>query len=67
MSQEDTVEQKINRFHEHLDCCEQCRNHPFALCFVGARLLHNAGTYVEEAVARLKEKGDTDASDVQRD
>lgn len=26
-------------FHSHLDACEQCREHPFALCSVGARLL----------------------------
>lgn len=26
-------------FHDHLDTCAQCREHPFALCGVGARLL----------------------------
>lgn len=26
-------------FHAHLDECEQCRNHPFDLCGLGAVLL----------------------------
>lgn len=26
-------------FHAHLDHCRQCREHPFALCPLGARLL----------------------------
>jgi hypothetical protein len=26
-------------FHAHLDACAQCREHPFALCEVGAVLL----------------------------
>ena len=28
-----------NKFHEHLDMCEQCREHPFSLCTEGAKLL----------------------------
>ncbi len=27
-------------FYDHLDVCPQCRNHPMALCAVGALLLH---------------------------
>lgn len=27
------------RFHSHLDECEQCREHPFDLCKIGAILL----------------------------
>lgn len=27
------------RFHDHLDACRQCREHPFNLCATGARLL----------------------------
>lgn len=30
------------QFHAHLDACEQCRDHPMALCPVGARLLRAA-------------------------
>jgi hypothetical protein len=29
-------------FHAHLDVCEQCANHPFELCKVGAELLELA-------------------------
>jgi hypothetical protein len=29
-------------FHAHLDGCEQCANHPFELCKVGAELLELA-------------------------
>lgn len=25
-------------FHQHLDACAQCRQHPFTLCPVGAKL-----------------------------
>lgn len=28
-----------NKFHEHLDECEQCRENPLALCSTGAQLL----------------------------
>lgn len=30
-------------FHAHLDECQQCANHPFALCAEGAKLLELAG------------------------
>lgn len=30
-------------FHDHLDSCQQCADHPFNLCAVGARLLESAG------------------------
>jgi hypothetical protein len=29
-----------NLFHQHLDVCEQCREHPFALCPVGVERAH---------------------------
>ena len=32
----------IDRFHAHLDVCAQCRNNPFSLCKIGARLLERA-------------------------
>ncbi len=28
-------------FHDHLDVCEQCRNHPMHLCEVGVATLHS--------------------------
>jgi hypothetical protein len=31
-------------FHDHLDICEQCRNHPLHLCAVGVRLLYASVT-----------------------
>lgn len=38
-------EQKtVNEFHDHLDKCRQCREHPFALCLEGTRLLKQEAT-----------------------
>ncbi len=31
-------------FHNHLDICEQCRKHPFALCPVGQSILVSAAS-----------------------
>lgn len=31
-----------DEFHDHLDQCNQCRNHPFGLCYSGSRLLNLA-------------------------
>lgn len=33
-----------DRFHRHLDGCQQCRNHPMNLCVAGADLLRRAVT-----------------------
>lgn len=33
------VNPAADKFHDHLDACEQCRNKPFDLCPVGAALL----------------------------
>jgi len=41
------------RFHEHIDVCKQCEQHPFALCEVGRALLE--GTAVDSR-ARCEEK-----------
>lgn len=30
---------RIERFHKHLDECQQCREQPFNLCSLGADLL----------------------------
>jgi len=32
----------IDRFHAHLDICEQCREHPFQLCPTGVLLITSA-------------------------
>jgi hypothetical protein len=37
-----------NVFHQHLDVCSQCAEHPFNLCQEGARLLEVAGTKAAE-------------------
>jgi hypothetical protein len=52
----------IDRFHAHLDVCEQCRNHPFNLCPLGDRLLHSAA---QEAAGdnSIREKGEIDPTD----
>lgn len=42
--QRDPILQRIDKFHAHLDVCSRCRNHPFGLCSVGARLLEEAAT-----------------------
>jgi hypothetical protein len=31
-------------FHNHLDSCAQCEQHPFDLCAIGARLLRETAT-----------------------
>jgi hypothetical protein len=30
-----------NSYHDHLDICRQCREHPFNLCTEGAQILKN--------------------------
>jgi len=35
-------------FHAHLNTCAQCREHPFALCALGAALLKRAAEDVME-------------------
>ncbi len=29
----------MKNFHDHLDQCQQCRDHPFALCPIGASII----------------------------
>ena len=31
-----------DEFHAHLDVCNQCQDHPFSLCGVGAKLIREA-------------------------
>lgn len=33
-----TAEERVKAFHDHLDKCEQCREHPFDLCPIGQSL-----------------------------
>lgn len=33
---------QTDEFHDHLALCRQCREHPFALCSIGAWLLRQA-------------------------
>lgn len=44
-------------FHDHLDKCQQCANHPFELCSEGARLLGLAAaeTSLDEMAAGIAE------------
>ena len=30
-----------NKFHDHLDVCKQCREHPFDLCTVGVAAMRS--------------------------
>lgn len=36
-------------FHEHLDICQQCRDHPFDLCSAGATALALAAMDIHKA------------------
>jgi hypothetical protein len=33
----------VDLFHDHLDECEQCREHPFDLCPEGQKRMANVG------------------------
>lgn len=44
----------VDKFHEHLDGCSQCRNHPFDLCCIGRILLHAAGQYAANELAKME-------------
>lgn len=37
-----TEPQATAALHRHIDACGHCRDHPFALCLVGLRLLRAA-------------------------
>jgi hypothetical protein len=47
----------IDKFHKHLDECKQCRENPFALCFVGTLLLDAAAAEALNIVIDISEKG----------
>jgi hypothetical protein len=38
------------KFHNHLDVCQRCREEVFNLCPVGLRLIHEAGAASGEAM-----------------
>lgn len=43
-----------NEFHNHLDSCQQCREHPFNLCPEGARILKETwGKCISELAPQL--------------
>lgn len=47
------VQEALDRgepYHAHLEVCEQCANHPFALCPTGDRTIHEqAGVLLRRA------------------
>jgi hypothetical protein len=43
-------------FHRHLDQCEQCREHPFALCREGDILIRAAAREAEAEQRRQAEE-----------
>lgn len=45
---------EADRFHEHLDGCRQCQEHPFSLCSTGVDLLRAAAVAVDQQLADLK-------------
>jgi hypothetical protein len=49
----------IPAFHEHLDQCAQCRNHPFDLCDTGATLLRLAATRIPRMIVTEEPYGKT--------
>lgn len=38
------MSETADAFHDHLDICQQCREHPFQLCSVGTDILRSAAT-----------------------
>jgi len=52
-----------NRYHDHLDVCDQCREHPFDLCVTGLTLLTQSAT---ETGVGLKPPGGQHFIDVVR-
>jgi hypothetical protein len=53
-------------FHEHLDSCKQCEEHPFDLCPEGAHLLREAGREMR-LCPHGKKLGECQACDVAGD
>ena len=37
----------MDKFHEHLNSCQQCENQPFNLCPTGHKLLEEAAQKIE--------------------
>lgn len=40
-------------FHDHLDACKQCADHPFGLCAEGSKLLESVATGLPSSPERL--------------
>jgi hypothetical protein len=53
-----TVPAADTSYHKHLDVCAQCRDHPFALCAVGARLLESTASALAESAERYRVPSD---------
>jgi hypothetical protein len=45
------VEEKTKLFHNHLDVCDQCREHPFNLCSTGDKLLKDAASGLASTIS----------------
>jgi hypothetical protein len=43
MTLNDYLRSAADKFHTHLDVCEQCEQHPFNLCAIGHELLVAVG------------------------
>lgn len=43
------IDTTADRFHAHLDVCQQCREHPFQLCAYGMVLINVAATEIAQA------------------
>jgi len=57
--QDDTTGDPTDDYHEHLDECEQCREHPFNQCPTGNELLRKAGTYAMKKLGQHCPPADT--------
>lgn len=45
---------RIDMFHDHLDHCARCREHPFDLCQLGNKLLWSVVDGADEILGELK-------------
>lgn len=52
LTRDEKHETPIDRFHEHLDKCERCRNNPFDFCATGYFLLHQVDIQNHNEVRR---------------
>ncbi len=43
---------EVDRFHDHLDKCERCRERPFDLCSAGAVLIQAAAKQAADDILK---------------